>query len=116
MQILKSIPVHATVQKTLTYILNPNKTEDLLYTASMNCMTDPVDAYYNMKMIYEGYSGKSFDTPPPKKGERSGEGNSLHPVFFAGGKYHAGAGTSYCKGICQENIWGRCAVCDCNAR
>ena len=70
MQILKSIPVHATVQKTLTYILNPNKTEDLLYTASMNCMTDPHDAYYNMKMIYEGYSGKSFDVKcTPNRGQ-----------------------------------------------
>ena len=78
MQILKSIPVHATVQKTLTYILNPNKTEDLLYTASMNCMTDPVDAYYNMKMIYEGYSGKSFDTPPPKKGK--GRVKAIHYI------------------------------------
>ena len=78
MQILKSIPVHATVQKTLTYILNPNKTEDLLYTASMNCMTDPVDAYYNMKMIYEGYSGKSFDAPPPKKGK--GRVKAIHYI------------------------------------
>ena len=78
MQILKSIPVHATVQKTLTYILNTNKTEDLLYTASMNCMTDPHDAYYNMKMIYEGYSGKSFDAPPPKKGK--GRVKAIHYI------------------------------------
>ncbi len=48
MPIIKSVPVRTTVQKSLTYILNPDKTEQLLYTASLNCMTDAANAYLNM--------------------------------------------------------------------
>ncbi len=69
MPIVKSVPVRTTVQKSLAYILNPDKTEQLFYTASINCMTDAVDAYLNMKMVYELYSGHSFDEPLPKKGK-----------------------------------------------
>lgn len=69
MPIIKSVPVRTTVQKSLTYILNPDKTEQLLYTASLNCMTDATDAYLNMKAVYELYSGRSFDEPLPKTGK-----------------------------------------------
>ncbi len=69
MPIIKSVPVRTTVQKSLTYILNPDKTEQLLYTASLNCMTDAADAYLNMKAVYELYSGRSFDEPLPKTGK-----------------------------------------------
>ena len=69
MPIVKSVPVRTTVQKSLAYILNPDKTEQLLYTASFNCMTEAVDAYLNMKMVYELYSGRSFDEPLPKTGK-----------------------------------------------
>ncbi len=63
------MPVRTTVQKSLAYILNPDKTEQLLYTASLNCMTDAADAYLNMKAVYELYSGRSFDEPLPKTGK-----------------------------------------------
>lgn len=69
MPIVKSVPVRTTVQKSIAYILNPDKTEGLLYTASINCMTDAADAYLNMKMVYELYSGHSFDEPLPKTGK-----------------------------------------------
>ena len=69
MPIVKSVPVRTTVQKSLAYILNPDKTEGLLYTASINCMTDAEDAYLNMKMVYEMFSGRSFDEPLPKTGK-----------------------------------------------
>lgn len=63
------MPVRTTVQKSLAYILNPDKTEQLLYTASLNCMTDAANAYLNMKAVYELYSGRSFDEPLPKTGK-----------------------------------------------
>ncbi|MBR5089419.1 MAG: relaxase/mobilization nuclease domain-containing protein [Ruminiclostridium sp.] len=60
--------VHTTVQNTLNYILNPEKTDELLYADSINCFTDAPCAYDNMKMIYEHYSGRSFTAPMPKNG------------------------------------------------
>lgn len=47
----------------MRYILNPEKTEKLLYTASLNCMADWKLGYENMKLVYEQYSKKSFDEP-----------------------------------------------------
>ncbi len=69
MPYVKSISVRATVHKTLKYILNPDKTEGLLYTASMNCMTSAQDAYLEMKSVFESFSTERFDAPPPKKGK-----------------------------------------------
>jgi len=71
MPYVKSIPVRSAVHKTLKYILNPDKTEGLLYTASINCMTSPTDAYLEMKSVFESYSTERFDAPPPKKGKGS---------------------------------------------
>ena len=71
MPYVKSISVRATVNKTLKYILNPDKTEGLLYTASINCMTSPTDAYLEMKSVFESFSTERFDAPPPKKGKGS---------------------------------------------
>ena len=65
----KSISIHATVHKTLKYILNPDKTESLLYASSMNCMTNADDAYLEMKSIYEHYSGKKYNAPLPSSGK-----------------------------------------------
>ena len=55
----------------MKYILNPDKTEDLLYTTSLNCLCDADEAYLAMKMIYEHYSGKSYDAPLLKSGKNS---------------------------------------------
>ena len=66
---VKSIPVRSTVHKTLSYILNPDKTEGLLYTSSMNCMTSARDAYLEMKSVFESFSMERFNAPPPLKGK-----------------------------------------------
>lgn len=70
MPYVKSIPVRSTVHKTLSYILNPDKTEALLYTSSMNCMTSARNAYLEkMKSVFESFSTERFDAPPPLKGK-----------------------------------------------
>lgn len=71
MPYVKSIPIHTTVNRSLAYILNPDKTEDLLYTTSLNCMTDAKDAYFAMKTVYEHFSGEKFNAPPPLNGKDS---------------------------------------------
>lgn len=69
MPYLKSISIHATVHKALRYILDPDKTEKLLYTSSLNCMTNADDAYMEMKAVYEHYSGKPYNAPLPISGK-----------------------------------------------
>ena len=71
MPYLKSICVHSTVRQCLRYILNPDKTEDLLFTSSLNCLCDADEAYLAMKMIYEHYSGKSYEAPVLQAGKNS---------------------------------------------
>lgn len=67
----KFISVHSTVEKSLRYILNPDKTEDLLYTASINCMTDPESAYLQMQLVYDQFARDRFNSPPPLEGKGS---------------------------------------------
>ncbi len=69
MPYIKSLSIHADVKSSIAYILNPEKTEDTLYTASLNCLTNAEDAYLNMKMIYEHYSCRKYSEPPPLKGK-----------------------------------------------
>ena len=78
MPFVKSKSIRATVQRSLAYILNPEKTDDLVLTSSLNCLTDPEGAYYNMKMVYERFSGKSFDEPIPKSGK--GRVKTIHYI------------------------------------
>ena len=61
MPYLKSISLRSTVNRSIAYILNPNKTDDLLYTTSLNCFTNAADAYLNMKLVYEQFSGKKYN-------------------------------------------------------
>ncbi len=68
MPYVKHVCLHANVNKSLDYILNPDKTEDLLYTTSLNCTTNAHDAYLQMKAVYEQYAKDKFDTSPPKTG------------------------------------------------
>ena len=65
----KSVVIHNNVQKTLTYILNPDKTNERILTSALNCMTEPELAYSQMKAVYEQYSRRSYDAPPPKSGK-----------------------------------------------
>ena len=71
MPYVKSIPIRSTVYKSLKYILNPDKTDLLLYASSMNCMTSAMDAYLEMKAVFETYSTEKFDAPPPLNGKGS---------------------------------------------
>ncbi len=65
----KSVAIHGHVDKTLSYILDPDKTEELLYTSSINCMTETDLAYTQMKTVYEQYSRRSYEAPPSKSGK-----------------------------------------------
>lgn len=65
----KSVAIHGHVDKTLKYILDPNKTEELKYTSSINCMTESDLAYTQMKAVYEQYARRSYDAPPSKSGK-----------------------------------------------
>ena len=65
MPYVKSISIHSTVQRSIAYILNPDKTEDLVYTTALNCMANAKDAYLAMKSVYEHFSGEKFNTPSP---------------------------------------------------
>lgn len=71
MPYVKSIPIHTTVNRSIAYILNPAKTDDLLYTTSLNCMANAADAYLAMKTVFEHYSGEKFNAPVPTEGKGS---------------------------------------------
>lgn len=61
--------VHRNVKQALTYILNPDKTDERVLTISVNCMTEPEYAYTQMKAVYEQYARRSYDDPPSKSGK-----------------------------------------------
>ena len=65
----KSVAIHGYVDKTLSYILDPDKTEQMIYTSSINCMTEADLAYTQMKTVYEQYSRRSYDAPQSKSGK-----------------------------------------------
>ena len=79
MPYVKSISVHATVDKSLRYILNPDKTESQLYTVSINCTTDARDAYLQMKAVYEHYARDKYNSPPPLEGK--GTVKAIHYII-----------------------------------
>lgn len=60
------------------YILNPDKTDDLLYTTSINCMTDAESAYIQMKAVYEQHARDHFESPPPIVG--NGTVKAIHYI------------------------------------
>ena len=61
--------VHRNVKQALTYILNPDKTDERVLTISVNCMTEPEFAYTQMKTVYEQYARRSYDASPSKSGK-----------------------------------------------
>ena len=69
MPYVKSVSIRTTVNRSIAYILNPDKTEELLYTTSLNCMTNAKDAYLAMKTVYEHFSGEKFNAPLPLVGK-----------------------------------------------
>lgn len=76
---VKSVCIHTTVERSLRYILNPQKTEGLLLTASVNCGTNSRDAYLQMKTVYNHFARDSFDSPPPLTGK--GTVKAIHYVM-----------------------------------
>ena len=79
MPYVKSVCVHTTVDKSLSYILNPDKTEEMLYTTSINCTTDARDAYLQMKAVYEHYAADRFNCPSPLEGK--GTVKAIHYII-----------------------------------
>ncbi len=71
MPFVKSISLHTTVNRSIAYILNPAKTDDMLYTTSLNCMCNAKDAFLSMKTVFEHYSGEKFNAPMPPEGKGS---------------------------------------------
>ena len=67
----KQLAVHNNVKQTLTYILNPDKTDERILTASINCMTEPEFAYTQMKAVYEQFAKRSYNAPKSKSGKTS---------------------------------------------
>ena len=55
----------------MRYILDPDKTESLLYTTSINCMTDAESACDQMRLVYNQFARDRFDSPPPLEGKGS---------------------------------------------
>jgi len=55
---VKSIPIKSTVNKSIAYILNPDKTEDLLFAAGINCIAEKNIAYSQFCGVYQQYSSK----------------------------------------------------------
>lgn len=69
MPYVKSKSIHATVGKSIAYILDAKKTDGMLLTTSINCTTNAHDAYLQMKLIYEHYTRRSYDEPINKSGK-----------------------------------------------
>ncbi len=78
MPYIKSISIHQTVNRSIAYILNPDKTEDLMYATSLNCLTNAADAYLAMRTVYEHFSGYKFNEPIPLKGK--GRVKAIHYI------------------------------------
>ena len=76
---VKSVCIHTTVERSLRYMLNPDKTEGLVLTASVNCGTNARDAYLHMKTVYDHFARDSFDSPPPLTGK--GTVKAIHYVM-----------------------------------
>ncbi len=60
MPYVKPISIHSTPKKTIAYIVNEEKTDNLLYVSGLNCSTVPDIAYEEMKQVFEEYSKHSF--------------------------------------------------------
>lgn len=86
MPYLKSISLRTTVNRSLAYILNPDKTEDLLYTNAVNCLPNAKDAYLMMKTVFEHFSGEKYNAPLPKQGK--GSVKAIHYIQSFDPKYN----------------------------
>lgn len=69
MPYIKCKAIHTRMKERIAYILNPEKTEDMFWCNSYNCMTNAEDAYLNMKFIYENFTHHKFNEPVPENGK-----------------------------------------------
>src|ERR1035437_9224314 len=67
MPYIKSISIKTTVNKSIKYILDPDKTEDLLYTTGINCIADNDIAYSQFCGVYKRYNEKLYNNVAGKK-------------------------------------------------
>ena len=51
--------------------MNSDKTENMLYTTSINCTTDAKQAYMQMRMVYEQFARDKFSSPKLLEGKGS---------------------------------------------
>ena len=79
MPIVKHICVHYNAKRTLRYVLDPAKTDDLLWATSINCMTEPDLAYTQMAAVYEQFARDHFNSPPPLSGK--GTVKAIHYIM-----------------------------------
>lgn len=66
MPYIKSRDIRTTPLRSLKYICAPDKTEGGLLVSALGCMSEPKNAYEEMKRVYEFYSGRSFSEPVPE--------------------------------------------------
>lgn len=59
MPIIKHIPIYAAPKRLLSYVTNEKKTEKTLITG-INCSEKYSEAYEDMKLNFEMYSGERF--------------------------------------------------------
>ena len=69
MPYIKCKAIHTRMKERIAYILNPEKTDDMFWCNSYNCMTNAEDAYLNMKFIYENFTHRKFNEPVPENGK-----------------------------------------------
>lgn len=92
MPYIKSRDIRATPLCSLKYICDPDKTEGGLLVSAVGCMSDPKNAYEEMKRVYEFYSGRSFNEPIPEKGK--GRVKLIHYIQSFDPKEKMSAGTA----------------------
>ena len=80
MPYIKSRDIRATPLRSLKYICAPDKTGSGLLVSALGCMSEPRNAYEEMKRVYEFYSGRSFNEPVPEKGK--GRVKLIHYIPF----------------------------------
>ncbi|MBO6308694.1 MAG: relaxase/mobilization nuclease domain-containing protein [Oribacterium sp.] len=60
MPIVKSISIHESPERLISYILNPEKNEQMKLTTGLNCHADKDAAYEEFKEIYDYFANKNF--------------------------------------------------------
>lgn len=61
MPYIKFICIRSTPKRSLAYITNPEKTDNLLLVSGLNCSTVPAVVYLEMKTVFEEYSKNKFN-------------------------------------------------------